>query len=138
MLRLVLDTNTIVSGLLWHGNEFELLEKIEGGQAHMLINPEMLTELHRVLHYQKINNLIIKSGLADEKLFQKIISLSHLAIGPKLNIAACRDKEDNKVLECAINGKADFIVSGDDDLLILKEFKGIKIIKTSEILNMLK
>ncbi len=138
MLRLVLDINTIVSGLLWHGNEFELLEKIESGQAHMLINPEMLAELHRVLHYPKINSLITKSGLADEQLFQKIISLSHLAIGPKLNIAMCRDIEDNKVLECAINGKADFIISGDEDLLALKEFKGIKITKTSDVLNMLK
>ena len=138
MLRLVLDTNTLVSGLLWRGNEFELLEKIESGHAQMLISPEMLAELHRVLHYTKINYLITKSGLTDEDLFQKVISMSHLVVGPKLNIAVCRDKEDNRILECAINSKADFVISGDEDLLILKEVKGIRILKTNEILNMLK
>ena len=48
---------------------------------------------------------------------------------------AVRDKKDNKIIECAFDGKADYIVTGDPDLLILKEFKGIKIIKAKEFLE---
>ncbi|MBI2176167.1 putative toxin-antitoxin system toxin component, PIN family [Candidatus Woesearchaeota archaeon] len=67
-----------------------------------------------------------------------IVSLSHLVIAPKLNIKVCRDEKDNKFLECAENAKADYIISGDDDLLSLKEHKGIPIVRTSKILHLLK
>ena len=46
-----------------------------------------------------------------------------------------RDKKDNKVIECAFDGKVDYIVTGDPDLLVLKEFKGIKIITAKEFLD---
>ena len=56
-------------------------------------------------------------------------------IGLKLNIKVCRDSKDSKFIECAVNANADYIVSGDKDLLVLKNYKKIKIIKTSEILT---
>ncbi|MFH0868695.1 MAG: putative toxin-antitoxin system toxin component, PIN family [archaeon] len=135
MLRLVLDTNIIISGLLWQGKEFELLKKIEAGKALLLVNLEILAELHKVLHYEHIQKLILKASLTDEQLFGKIVSMSHIVVGQKLSISACRDLEDNKFLECAINGKANFIVSGDEDLLILKQYESIPIITTVQILD---
>jgi putative PIN family toxin of toxin-antitoxin system len=49
-VRLVLDTNTIISGLLWRGNEFRLLTKVERGEALMFVSKEIIDEVHRVLH----------------------------------------------------------------------------------------
>ena len=68
---------------------------------------------------------------------QKIVSLSHLFIAPKLTIKVCRDEKDNKFLECAESAKADYIVSGDEDLLSLKKYKGIPIIRTWRMLQLL-
>ena len=51
--------------------------------------------------------------------------------------AVCRDPDDNMVLECALEGHAQYIVSGDKDLLELKEFRGIRIVRAAEFLNLL-
>ena len=56
-------------------------------------------------------------------------------MGEKLGIKACRDDKDNKFLECAILAKADYIVSGDEDLLVLKKYENIKIVKSLEVMN---
>jgi len=71
-----------------------------------------------------------------KKLIDKFVSMSTLIkIKNKVNI--CRDKADNKFIECALSCSADFIVSGDKDLLVLKKYKKIKIVRTSAILKLL-
>ena len=66
-----------------------------------------------------------------------IVSLSHLVIAPKITVKVCRDEKDNKFLECAESVKADYVISGDEDLLSLKEYKGIPIVRTWKILQLL-
>jgi len=56
---------------------------------------------------------------------------------PKVLENVCRDADDNAVLECALVGKAKYIVSGDNDLLVLKEFRGIRIVRAGEFLAIL-
>lgn len=77
-----------------------------------------------------------KANLTPDQIMQKIVSLSHSVIAPKLNIKVCRDEKDNQFLECAENAKADYIVSGDGDLLSLKKYKDISIVRSSEILRL--
>ena len=77
-----------------------------------------------------------KVNLTPDQIMQKIVSLSHLVIAPKLNINVCRDEKDNKFLECAESAKVDYVVSGDEDLLVLKEYNGIPIVKTWKILQL--
>lgn len=138
MLKLVLDTNTVISGLLWKGNEFELLQKIEEGKAQFFVNKKILAEIYQVLNYPRIGKYIHKYGLSVDKLFEKVNSLSNLVIGPKLKENVVKeDNKDNKFVECAINAKADTIVSGDEHLLKIKEYQGIKIMTTSEVLKSL-
>ncbi len=67
--------------------------------------------------------------LADYLGFLRMVSI------PKLLDAVPRDPEDNMVLECAIEGKAQYIVSGDKDLLVLKKFQGIQIVRASDFLR---
>ncbi len=137
MLRLVFDTNTIVSAFFWKGKEFELFKRIENGKAQLFISKEIIDEIEIVINRSKFQEVIKIANQNTNQILQKIISVSHLVIGPRLNIVVCRDAKDNKFLECAINAKADYIVSGDMDLLSLKSYKNIKIVRTIEILKYL-
>lgn len=137
LLKLVLDTTTLVSASFWEGNEAELFRKIEQGKAKLYITQEILNEVERVIKRPRFEQVVLNAGLTADQIIQKIIVVSHLVIGPKLNIKICRDENDNKFLECAENAKADYIVSGDDDLLSLKEYRSIPIVRTSMILELI-
>ncbi len=137
-LKLVLDTNTFVSAFFWEGNEAELFRKIEQREAKLYITSEILKEVEEVIKRPKFDQVMKNAGLTPDQIMQKIVSLSHLVIAPKLNIEVCRDEKDDKFLECAESAKADYLVSGDEDLLSLKEYKGIPIIRTLRILQLLK
>lgn len=137
-LKLVVDTTTLVSAFFWEGNEAELLRKIEQGKARLYITNEILKEIEDVIKRPKFNEVMSKANLTPNQIMQKIVSLSHLVIAPKITIKVCRDEKDNKFLECAESAKADYIVSGDEDLLSLKEYNWILIVNTSKILQLLK
>ena len=137
LLKLVLDTNTIVSAFFWEGNEAELFRKIEQCKAKLYITIEILKEVEEVIKRPKFNEVMRKTNLTPNQIMQKIVSLSHLVIAPKLGIKVCRDEKDNKFLECAESAKADYLVSGDEDLLSLKEYKEIPIIRTWRMLQLL-
>ncbi len=135
--KLVLDTTTTVSAFFWEGNEAKLLRRIEQGQATLYITSEILKEIEEVIKRPKFNEVMIKANLTPDQIMQKLVSLSHLVIAPKLDIKVCRDEKDNKFLECAESGKVDYIVSGDEDLLCLKEYNGIPIVRTWRMLQLL-
>ncbi len=137
LLKLILDTNTIVSAFFWEGNEAELLRKIEQDKARLYITSEILKEVEDVIKRPKFDGVMRKANLTTDQIMQKIVSLSHLVIASKLNIRVCRDEKDNKFLECAESAKADYLISGDKDLLSLKEYKGIPIVRTWKILHLL-
>ena len=113
--------NIIVSAFFWEGNEAELFRKIEQGKAELYLTMEILKEIEEVIKRPKFNEVMKKAGLTSDQIMQKIVSLSHVVIALKLNIKVCRDEKDNKFLECAESAKADYIVSGDEDLLSLKK-----------------
>ncbi|MDP2749234.1 MAG: putative toxin-antitoxin system toxin component, PIN family [Nanoarchaeota archaeon] len=136
MLKLVLDTNTMVSGLIWRGNEFQLLEKVESGEAIMFVSNEIIRELNIVMQRPKIQKYLMESGSSAEQLIEKIVRISE-SIVPDIEEEICRDKKDNKFIECALAANSDYIVSGDEDLLSMKEFRNIKIVKTSQILKLI-
>ena len=137
LLKLVLDTNTIISAFFWEGNEAELFRKIEQGKANLYITREILKEVEEVIKRPKFSEVMRKANLTPDQIMQKIVSLSHLVIAPKLGIKVCRDEKDNKFLECAESAKADYLISGDEDLLSLKEYKRISIVKTWKMLKLL-
>src|SRR3989338_9286562 len=137
LIKLVLDTNTIVSAFFWEGNEAELFKKIEQCKANLYITIEILKEVEEVIKRPKFSEVMKKAGLTLDQIMQKIVSLSHLVIAPKLDIKVCRDEKDNKFLECAESAKVDYIISGDEDLLVLKEYNGIFIVRTWKILQLL-
>jgi len=137
LLKLVLDTATIVSAFFWEGNEAVLFKKIEQGKARLSITQEILDEIYDVVKRPKFNQVMCNAGLTSERIIEKIISVSELIVSPDLHVDVCRDEKDNKFLECAENSKADYIISGDEDLLSLKRHKNIPIVRSSEILKFL-
>ncbi len=137
LLKLVLDTNTLVSAFLWDGNEAALVRKIEQGRAQLFISQEILEEFEEVLKRPRFNEVMYKASTSPEEIVQKIASMAIMIIKSPLSIAICRDKDDNKFLECAVSAKADYIISGDNDLLSIQNYQGIRIERTANILKLI-
>ncbi|MDO9537864.1 MAG: putative toxin-antitoxin system toxin component, PIN family [Thermoplasmata archaeon] len=129
-MKVVLDTNQLVSAFFWNGNEREVLEKCRTKELDLLISPEILGELDAVLER--------KFSVPEDKRAEyskNIILVSRLVFPNKMIDAIKTDLTDNRILECAVDGEADYIVSGDKHLLGLKEYEGIKILKAKEFLS---
>jgi putative PIN family toxin of toxin-antitoxin system len=125
--RAVPDTNVIVSGIGWGGAPAAILDAVSDGQLVLVTSASLLAELRRVLEYPKLAK-VIRGGaqLAD------LVAASGVVVAPTLTLAVVRDETDNRLLEAAIEGAADYIVSGDTDLLDLGSFRGIPILAPAE------
>jgi len=133
--KVVFDTNTLISGLLWDGNEARVIEKAENKEIRLFISPEMIEELEKVLKREKFCKKLEGKEYTVDKAVSKIALIATL-IKPtrKINVIK-EDPEDNRVLECAVSAKVDIIVSGDSHLLDLKDYSGIDIITASEFIK---
>jgi len=134
-VKVVFDTNVWVSIFMKKtlGEEFS---KILGERNIQIYTSEqILKEISKVLFYPKINELLNLSRVSMKEILQNILK-SSILIKPKFKLSVIKeDPEDNKILDCALQSKADFIVSGDKHLLKLKKFKKTKIITPREFLE---
>ncbi len=129
MTRVVLDTNIIISSVFWKGKPYEVVKRgIEGGYQ-IVVSPEILDEV-----VEKLRNKFQFSEEGIQELVDIILTYSHI-VEPTSKFDVVRDKKDNKIIECAFDGKADCVVTGDPDLLVLKEFRGIRIVTAREFLE---
>jgi putative PIN family toxin of toxin-antitoxin system len=130
-MRIVFDTNILISAIGWGGQPAIVLEKCIEKKAMLVLSEDIFSEVREVLSRDKFKG-ISKKAKDDFILFLREISL---IVNPEISFDVCRDKKDNMFIEAAIKGKARYIVSGDDDLLSLRSFHGIEIITVSEMLN---
>ncbi|MBI4334532.1 MAG: putative toxin-antitoxin system toxin component, PIN family [Chloroflexi bacterium] len=132
-LVVVVDTNVIISGLNFGGKPREVLDLLRRGEVQSCLSLFILKEVATVLAEG--------FGWSKEAIVQAIEGLADRAnvLDPPRSISRISGKDDdNRILECAVGGKARFIVSGDRrHLLPLKEYKGIKIVTPIEFLGML-
>jgi putative PIN family toxin of toxin-antitoxin system len=135
-MRAVIDTNILVRALIMpHGSMGPILLRLCRGDYTLLYGQSMLEELIDVLNRPRIK----KYGITDDDI-QTVVCLILLrgeAVTLEKSIITCRNPKDDKFLEAAVTGKADVIVNGDQDLLVLNPFVGIPIIQPSEFLKML-
>ena len=126
----VFDTNILFSATAWRGNPFQCVERARTGEVQAVTCPELMEELAEKLE-SKLGFSPEQSveTLADYLGFLRMVSI------PKLLDAVPRDPDDNMVLECAIEGKAQYIVTGDKDLLVWKTFRDIQIVRASDFLK---
>ncbi len=133
--RVVLDTNVILSALLFKGKLSEIVELWKNRSFIPLISKEIFKELQRTLAYSKFHLTKNETHLIINDYILPYFEVVDVA-KPFNNV--CRDKDDDKFLSCAISGDSNLIVSGDMDLLSLKSYKNVKIITPTEFLSIFK
>ena len=122
----VLDVNVWISGLAFPGICRSLVNSLGEDKFTAVLSPVLLEDFFRVIEKPKIKKWITADML------EEIVSLIHMKVSitePKIKVQCCRDPDDDAVLEAALSSKAEFIVSGDGDLLTLETFKEIPIIR---------
>ncbi len=137
-MKVVLDTNVLISGTFWTGEAFKLMQFIEHKKFECFISKEIFQEYLGVLHSDEIVEKADAQNLAVKYASIKVLEMCTL-VNPvrKLNVVL-EDSEDNKIIECAVQAKADYVISYDWDLLKLKEFEGIQIVLPKTFLQQAK
>ena len=134
-MRAVIDTNVLLSALLWRGPPHALLEQARNGTVTLLTSPALLAELAEVMARAKFNVILARSNTSRTQSLAQVRQLAEVIDPPALAKPVCRDPDDDAVLALAIAAQADLIVSGDDDLLSLTRFEGIPILTPVQALE---
>lgn len=132
MIRGVLDTNTLISALLFSGTASRPVSLWQSRRITVLVSKEILQEYLRVLAYPKfqLGDHEIRALVEEELLpFAETIRVRR-----RLAVVR-RDPEDDKFLECAVAGRAEYLVTGDRDLRELGSYRGITILTVGEFLE---
>ena len=126
-MRILIDTNILISALFFGKFPKEFLNELLEKNFDICINDAILSEYEETIHKM----IIKKTYILDAKLYTKF--LSKVAVFEiESDIKICRDPDDDKFINCAIDAKAIYIVSGDNDLLSIKNFAGIEIVTARE------
>lgn len=139
MLRAVLDANVMISALIQpKGASGQIIASLlEESSFELIVSPAILAEVRRSLSYRKVRKYIKAS---DEDLELWVASLELIAQPVEGNLrvnAVAEDPDDNKYIEAAVEGLAQFIVSGDRHLLSLKSYQDIRIVTPRVFLDLL-
>ena len=129
MIRAVLDTNTLVSAVINvpFSVSQEIYQNFINKHFELIISPSLVAEFEEVLHRDKVVKFHKRPIEQLQKIIKELSNLSYPVTG-NLELKVVRDPKDDKILSAAVEGRVDYIVSRDKDLLDLKEYQGIKII----------
>jgi uncharacterized protein len=138
VIRAVLDANVYVSAAVRpDGPPGQILQRfLRGGVFEIVMSQGIVEEVLRALNYPKVPKYI-RPGLDAELWFEDIVVLSQLVAGQRDVKRVSKDPDDDKYIAAAIEGRAGFVVAGDSDLLVLKEFEGIRITSPRIFLDLL-
>jgi len=133
-MRVVADTNVVVSGLLWRGNPRRILDAARDGIVELYTSPVLLEELEDVLSREKFAKRLEAAGVTLRELVDGYSALAMLIAAEPIEPVILRDPDDDAVLACAVAADCEVVVSGDDDLLDLNQYKEIRILTATELL----
>jgi hypothetical protein len=133
-MKVVIDTNIWISYLLG-GLLQRIDEKILSKEIKAVVSDETLKELSEVLSRPRFKNIFTAERI--KELFSLLDSYA-IVVSPSQKVSACRDEKDNFLLEVALEGKADYLITGDEDLLVLNVFHNTKIVRPKDFEEMLK
>lgn len=138
MIRAVIDTNVLIRAAIRpHGSVGPVVRRLRQGAYLLIISEILFDELIEKLREPRIAR---KYNL-DQQAIQDFVgelAVSSELVAPTRIIHVCRDEDDNRVLEAAITGRAEYIVTTDEDLLVLDPFEGIHIVRPNLFLATLK
>ncbi|MBI2134739.1 putative toxin-antitoxin system toxin component, PIN family [Candidatus Woesearchaeota archaeon] len=127
-MKVVLDTNIFISGIFWKGSSNRIITNWKEGKFTLVTSLESVSEIIKVLKDFKIK---LSEGMIKEWI--DLIVRNSIIVEPKEKIPIVKDDpKDNIFIETAVTGNVDYIISQDNHLLKLKEFRGIKIITPEE------
>ncbi len=129
--RVVFDNNVLVSAALLGGVPRRAFDRLLD-DGTVLISTQVLLELAEVLNREKFDKYVTHD--ARMRFMVGFLKVAEM-VETGETITVCRDPKDDKLLELATSGSADFLVTGDKDLLVLNPFRGIKIITPREFLD---
>lgn len=131
-MRLVLDTNTALSGLLWQGTPGKLIDAAKRQAVDLFSSTPLLAELQGVMMREKFAKALAARGLQVDMLFEGYAALVQLVVPATISPTILRDPTDDAVLACALAAQADLIVSGDHHLLDLQIYQRIPIVSPAQ------
>jgi len=137
-VRVVIDTNVLVSGLFWHGAPHTLIEQARSGRFTIVSSSSLLDELAEVVGRRKFRAILLRSKSDPQCTVRELRRLAEIVEAPPLPKPASRDSDADAVLAVAATAGADLIVSGDDDLLTLVSYNGIPIVDPADALGLLR
>ncbi|GHV82551.1 PIN domain-containing protein [Spirochaetia bacterium] len=131
-MKIVIDTNVIISAAFWGGSPQKVVDMVFNKSVEVVVSNEIIEE------YRDIFVEIMQKYPNKQPNFSSdnIVAISKI-ISPYTHIEICRDPDDNKFIECAIDGDCLFIVSGDDDLLAIGGYDDITILTVKHFLEWL-
>jgi len=121
--------NVWISGLIFGGAPREIIKRFISGEIEVVVSEELLTELRRKVS-QKFPIFVPKLHLLEASIKEDAFMVK---LGSQ-TVTVCRDADDNKVIETALVGGCDYIITGDKDLLVFKNYQGIQIVRPAEFL----
>lgn len=134
-IKAVIDTNVFISALLCKGKtSHKIYKSFIDGKFTPVISLAIFEEIVDVISRPSLNKLFNANEV--ERL-KDLIKTDAIFVLPRQKVRVCRDDKDNIIIEAAITAKADCIVSGDNDLLMLNQYCGIPIISPGKFLKML-
>ncbi len=136
-MRIVPDANVFVSALISPtGQSAKILELWKKGKVEVITSPAIVDEVERVTNYPKLKKYALVSR--EGKRFGRLLAKQTIQVNPPSTINAIKsDESDNRYIECAYFGKAQFIITGDSHLLELKKYKGIYIVNPTSFLTII-
>ncbi|MEI6645789.1 MAG: putative toxin-antitoxin system toxin component, PIN family [bacterium] len=135
-MRIVCDTNVLISALLWGGTPGRILERIESGFDTLYTSRILLQELTEVLNYPKISRTLARRNLSSNEILELVIAHAQIVKTSNTPIRAVpSDPDDDHVIDCAVTAHADYILTGDSHLLALKVWDSIPILSAGEYLE---
>jgi len=133
-MKIILDTNIYFSAFIFDRDALNLMDWCYDNYL-VYVSKDSISELTEVLLREKTQKFIKNYEISKtEKFIQEIIDRS-LVIEQTNTVAICRDPRDNKFLEIAQEISADYLITGDNDLLILNQFESTKILKPKEFIK---
>jgi len=131
-MRIVCDTNCLISGLLWSGPPSTILEAVEDGRHHLFISREMLTEFAAVLSRPKFISVLERASLEPEDLIRWLLrNATTILAHPLPEPVVLDDPADDMIIACAVAAGAEAIISGDRHLLSVGHYRDIPTLSAS-------
>lgn len=138
MIDVVLDTNLIISGMLWGGTPKTILQMAQQHYIQTISSEPLIEELKDVITRDKFQEFLNQLQKTPDDVVNSYLNYTRVIEPIELPQTVVRDMKDDKVIACAVGGQADYIITGDNDLLTLKDYQGIRIVTASEFLAIIK